>query len=196
MFEAEVRLFKDARKGPSRKFVQQRFFACEGLICIVDERATRIDQSGKAVEEGDCKVLTPKDFLVRVKAFMRTYRNMKLREMPAGQKHFFTQYQAGAVGGMEAINEAKEMGDPSDPAVQAYWARHRGKPYVSMCSLPDVSNLPKVAGLETSFVHKGVVQAAPQLSASRQSLLSKVLPNGAPTAPAMVAAPAKKLILP
>lgn len=196
MFEAEVRLFKDARKGPSRKFLKQRFFACEGLVCIIDERETRIDQANRSVEEGDCIVLTPKDFAVRVRAFTKTYRNMKLSEMGTGQKHYFAQYQAAAAGGFEAIKEAKEMGDPSDPAVQAYWARHRGKSYVSTVNLPDVSNLPHVAGLETSFVHKGVVQEAPTVSSRMRSLLSKVLPNGSPTAPAMVATPAKQLVLP
>jgi hypothetical protein len=155
--QAEIKYFADARKGPSRYFKNLRFFACEGLICIIDERPSRTIQNGKYVEEGDCQVLTPKDFEKRIKAITRLYRNKNYSEMLKWQGLERKKYHLQAREGYEAVKEAREMGDPSDPAVQAYWAKHKGKNYVSFAGVsPDLSKIADTRGaaLDTAVVGK------------------------------------------
>jgi len=153
--QAETKYFVDARKGPSRYFKQQRFFACEGLVVIVDERPSRIDQANVTVEEGDCVVLTPKDFKARLKAITRTYRNKNYSEMLKWQGSERKAYHLQAREGYETIREAQDMGDPSDPVVQAYWAKHRGKSYVTFSSSPDLAKIENTAGAKADTVFVG-----------------------------------------
>jgi hypothetical protein len=49
---------------------------------------------------------------------------------------------------LDAVREAKAMGDPSDPAVQEYWAKHHKRPTVSIGSgsksgYPELPPMPK-----------------------------------------------------
>jgi len=162
----EEKYFADARKGPSRYFKQQRFFACEGLICIVDERPSRTE-NGVYVEEGDCIVLTPKEFTTRIKAVTKGYRNRNYSEMTSWLGKERKKYHMQARGGYEAVAEARDMGDPSDPVVQAYWAKHRGKPYVSMQSCPDIG---KLAGTKGDGIATTVLGA-------KKAVGSEVLPK-------------------
>lgn len=108
----------NARTGPIRNWQSLKIFACEGLICVIDERP------GK--NEGQYLVLTPSDLDERVKALMRPYRNQKIpsaSDRVARSRH--QQWINGANNCRECIKEARHMGDPSDPAVQAWWSRHR-----------------------------------------------------------------------
>lgn len=106
-----------ARSGPMREYGQLRIFACEGLICIVDERP------GK--EEGKHTMVTPAEIEERVKALNIPYRGQGRIDVPKAQRQRFDERLRGSQNCMECIKEAKAMGDPSDPAVQAYWRRHK-----------------------------------------------------------------------
>ena len=107
-----------ARTGPVRTWQALKIFACEGLICVIDERP------GK--KEGEYVVVTPSDLQERVKALMRPYRGQKAPD-PADRvaRARYQEWTNGANNCLECIKEARHMGDPSDPAVQEWWSKHR-----------------------------------------------------------------------
>lgn len=129
-----------ARSGPVRPFINLKVFACEGLVVIIDERP------GKT--EGEYTVVTPRDLQMRVFAINRTYRGQGRMDMPKWQRLEYDQQRAGSQNCMEAIKEAKFMGDPSDPAVQAFWAKHRRNTKISFSASVDaagyIGKLPEV----------------------------------------------------
>jgi len=108
---------KDARTGPMRNYMDLRIFACEGLVCIVDERPGQ--------KEGEYTVLTPADLKERVQALNIPYRNQTRAQLPKRQRDELDKQIRGSQNCMESIKEAIYMGDPSDPAVQSFWSRHR-----------------------------------------------------------------------
>jgi hypothetical protein len=114
----------DARTGKVHRHKQLTFFACEGLIVLYDERK----------QEEDFKVIFPDDFLLRAKHIDRMAKPLKLAATASAREEHRV-LKAGAIAMREAVLEAKEMGDPSDPAVQAFWARHRRSSSV-MCADP------------------------------------------------------------
>ena len=107
------------RTGPVRSFQGLSVFACEGLICVIDERP------GK--KEGEATIVMPNDMQKRVNAVMR--KNTRMKQATCEMKPWQRQEQEKRVNGANAvvvcIREARDMGDPSDPAVQAWWSRHR-----------------------------------------------------------------------
>lgn len=102
------------RTGPIRRHKQQVFFACEGLIANYDERTSQ--------EVFD--VYTPDEFAARVRAVAREGTLMRKSDRKwMREEGVLLLRDCQALE--EMIREAKEMGDPSSPAVQAFWARHR-----------------------------------------------------------------------
>ena len=148
------------RTGPVRKFLDMTIFACEGLICVIDERP------GK---EGEATVVTPTDMERRVVAVMRQHKNQKSAsaDMPRWQRQELAQKQAGANGVLACIKEARDMGDPSDPAVQEFWRRHRRSNTVKLSvspgsdpkGYPDLPIVPvgKRTGKTAAIDHEAVV---------------------------------------
>lgn len=117
---------RKARTGPIRKFRQQEFFACEGLIVIYDNRPTT------PVEEV-CAVSTPDDFVYRAEALAAQSKKAGNRaSLKPWERQIQDELDAYARDAKEAAKEAKYMGDPSSPAVQAFWARHRRNSTVSL----------------------------------------------------------------
>ena len=108
---------KDARTGPLRSYMQLRVFACEGLVCLIDERPGE--------KEGEYIVVTPHEMRERLDAINAPYRNQTRAQLPKWQRQEFDERTRGSQNCMECIKEAEFMGDPSDPVVQAFWARHR-----------------------------------------------------------------------
>lgn len=106
-----------ARTGPVHHYMDLIVFACEGLIVIVDERI--------GVNEGQFTVVTPADLDERVKGLNRKYRGKGRMEVPPSQRPDYDRKIRGSQECVEAIKEARAMGDPSDPAVQLFWAKHR-----------------------------------------------------------------------
>ncbi len=104
------------RTGQARKFQNLVIFACEGLICIIDERPHL---------EGECTIVTPSDMEVRITAADTPYRGQKRIDLPKWQRQEWDEIKRGCQDLTECIKEARGMGDPSDPAVQAWWSRHR-----------------------------------------------------------------------
>lgn len=126
-----------ARTGPMRKYMQLSIFACEGLICIIDNR------EGK---EGDYSVITPAEAVERCKALNKSYRGTTRAQLSAIQKEMADQRTRGFQAMMECVREAKHMGDPTDPKVQAYWARHRSNRTITFS--PQFSSISKDIGSE------------------------------------------------
>lgn len=107
-----------ARQGPLRRHKQLVFFACEGLIALFDER-------DKAQSEDDVySIMTPTSFQERATALTSFARKVRAGDAPWQRQEGREMGQA-ALDMEETIKEARDMGDPSDPAVQAYWERHR-----------------------------------------------------------------------
>jgi len=104
-----------ARQGPLRRHKRMVFFACEGLIAMYDERNP---------EEEVYLVVTPGEFEERAHG-LGTWAN----EMGKGDEKWMKQEarmgKQAANDMLETVKEARYMGDPSDPAVRAFWARHR-----------------------------------------------------------------------
>lgn len=117
-----------ARTGPVRNYMDLKVFACEGLITVIDERP--------GAKEGEYCVVTPSDMEERIKALNKKYRNKSRAEMPRWQQQEYDQQIRGSQNLAECIKEARHMGDPSDPAVQAFWARHRRQSTVKISFSP------------------------------------------------------------
>lgn len=101
-----------------------RVFACEGMLVIVDERPT--------AEEGDCSIFYPKVFYERVMGLTRTTRGKSTANLAPWQVVRHKAQLSQLQGMLECIKEAIHMGDPSDPKVKEFWAKHRGRPKISM----------------------------------------------------------------
>lgn len=153
-----------ARNGPLRSYMDLRIFACEGLICIIDERP------GKT--EGEYTIITPADLEERVTAINKKYRGKGRMDIPKWKRPEHDQQLQGSQNCVECIKEARAMGDPSDPAVQLFWATHRrsstvrvkfsaGADPAGYPPLPPVS-LGKVTGRTTDIGREVLTQ--PKLS--------------------------------
>lgn len=146
------------RTGPARRFQGLVVFACEGLICVLDERV------GK---EGEATIVKPADMQLRVDAVMRRYRGETRAELAKFQRRELDEKISGANDLVECIKEARNMGDPSDPAVQAWWSRHRRNstvrfgvsPGTDKEGYPDLPVLPlgKKTGRTAAIDHEAVV---------------------------------------
>lgn len=104
------------RTGPARRYQKLLVFACEGLVAVCDERPQY---------EGEFTVVTPSDMEERINAEARRYRNKTRSELSKWQRQEYDEIISGCQNVKECVKEARAMGDPSDPAVQAWWARHR-----------------------------------------------------------------------
>ena len=104
------------RTGPTYGYRQLEWFACEGMIVMMDNRPTTADGERTTVHTAD-------DFATRAYYFSRMasarpqikyqWQRQKLQEI------------LGAVNDIQsAVQDAKRMGDPDDPAVQSWWQRH------------------------------------------------------------------------
>lgn len=106
-----------ARTGPVREYEKLKVFACEGLVCIVDERTGN--------REGEYTVVLPDELEHRVKALNQPYRGQGRMDLPKWKREEYDAAQRGSQNCMEAVKEARAMGDPSQESVQLFWARHR-----------------------------------------------------------------------
>jgi hypothetical protein len=114
----------NSRTGPIRRHKQQVWFACEGLIALYDERKPKEDYV----------VLTPGEFRERAEALNNFAEKMPKSGATAWQRQESKEMVRAAQDMEESIKEARNMGDPSDPRVRDYWARHRRNNTVSMSS--------------------------------------------------------------
>jgi hypothetical protein len=128
-----------ARTGTILKYEKLTFFACEGLIVLHDER--------EAAE--DYNVILPDDFLERARELNRLGKECTSTDSQRSLRETGRKYMQGASDMRLAAKEAKDMGDPSDPAVQAFWARHRPgrKSRVSLRAGSDKAGYPQLPEL-------------------------------------------------
>lgn len=110
---------RSARTGPARRYKDLVFWACEGLVVCQDERP---GYKGK----GDYKVIKPNELKDRITNIVDSTRRVhKGADAPRWQKQRNREEVALLQGVDACVEEAKRMGDPSSPAVQAFWSRHR-----------------------------------------------------------------------
>lgn len=124
---------RGGRTGPPRRFQNLLVFACEGLIAVCDERPQY---------EGEFVVVTPADMRRRINAAAQPYRNKTRSELLKWQQQEYDEIIRGCRGIDECIKEATAMGDPSDPAVQAWWRRHRRQNTVALSAGTDAKGYP------------------------------------------------------
>ena len=164
MFNKPLKRFSDGRQGPSRYFGKMRFFACEGMIVIMDERPTRMVWQGRKeveVEEGDCKIVAPNDFknILNNLAQALKYRNKTDAELPQWRRSVRKKLRSELQAALLAVAEAKAQGDPTDPKVQAYWSKHYGRNATLVTSLLDMTSLPETTA-ETALAKPATVREA------------------------------------
>jgi hypothetical protein len=106
-----------ARTGPVRTYKQLKFFACEGLIVLHDER----------LPQEDYNVILPDDFTTRAVELGNLARRCMATNSQKSLREEGKIYLEGAQAMVDTAKEAKDMGDPSDPQVRAFWERHRNK---------------------------------------------------------------------
>lgn len=105
-----------ARTGPVRDYIDQKIFACEGMIVVIDHRP------GK--NHGECVVLDCKTAVDRARELQKDYRGQTRAEQPKGMQELWTKRLRGCQNIIDCAKEAQAMGDPTDPQVQAFWKRH------------------------------------------------------------------------
>lgn len=129
-----------ARQGPLRRHKQLVFFACEGLVVLRDEREHR--------QDADYETLTPTDFERRANGLGVFASKCKAADPPwLREEGRLCEKAANEM--LETVTEARNMGDPSDPAVQSFWARHRGrKSTVSLRAGTDAAGYPDLPGVD------------------------------------------------
>lgn len=109
------------KPGPTYRFRKITFYAMNGSICIAD------DKEGLSERERFL-TLTRKDFLRRVEAFNGEAR--ALGRLAAENPHIrgFAQERNEKLTLVEnmlkCVADAKAQGDPNDPEVQAWFAKH------------------------------------------------------------------------
>jgi len=134
------------RTGPVRAYLDQRIFACEGMLVVIDYRP------GKDL--GECVVLDCKTAEERAAELNVSYRDQKYSEQPKGLRDLWTERRKGCQNILECVKEARAMGDPANPQVQAFWKRH---------------NTLRVAGY-----------AKPGMRLSRKEVMDRVAPKMGP----------------
>lgn len=129
-----------ARTGQIRRYKQLTFFACEGLIALYDERHPQEDYN----------VILPADFERRATELARFGKECLATDSAKSLREVGRECVAGANDMVAAVKEARFMGDPSDPAVQAFWALHKpgSKSTISLragCDAAGYPDLPEVS---------------------------------------------------
>lgn len=121
-----------ARTGELRRHKNLVFFACEGLVALHDERKP----------EEDYMVMTPGEFEERAHALGK-YANRVSAADPKWLREEGRICKAGANDMLKSVQEARHMGDPTDPVVQAFWAKHRNRKSKVTFSDPCLPELPR-----------------------------------------------------
>lgn len=113
--------WSNARRGRYYRYLNLVFMAVEGLVLMIDERKP----------DEDIQVFTPAVFDKRRRA-IRRFCQKTCYGLSPGQNEHIRQLRKAALDMEECVREAREMGDPSSPQVQAYWKRHRENGRASM----------------------------------------------------------------
>lgn len=134
---------------------------------MMDERPTRTELKNRqevVVEEGDCKIVPPDEFKHIVKSISQSlqYRNKTDAEFSAARRQVRKRLRNQLDAALLAVAEAKAQGDPTDPKVQAYWAKHYGRTAVLITNQIDMSALPPLPAKDmgTAIAKPAVERAA------------------------------------
>ena len=125
-----------ARQGPLRRHKKLVWFACEGFIALYDERTA----------EEQYEVITTNDFEYRAKQLAVLAKKMKV-DQRKWMRQEGKEILRDCEGMLDSVREARAMGDPTDPAVQAFWAKHRRRSTVSLSPGADAAGYPELPGV-------------------------------------------------
>lgn len=103
------------REGRRRYFRNLTFWACEGLVALIDNR------------DNSYSVILPDDFALRADTLQAMAGTRRATASCAAHRDIYRDMLKAVLGMREVIREAKAMGDPSSPDVSAFWRRHRPK---------------------------------------------------------------------
>jgi hypothetical protein len=126
-------IFRNARCGKPVRYKNLVFWACEGLVVCQDERPGK---DGKGTWQAD----PPATLEQRVKALGAGLRKVRGANYYAGStqrswiRQDATELERALNSLLDVIKEARNMGDPTDPAVQAFWQRHRRSGTITLSS--------------------------------------------------------------
>jgi len=126
-----------ARQGPLRRHKDLVFFACEGFVALYDERTP----------EEDYQVINARDFEHRANELAKLAKKMRVDDRK-WMRQEGNELFADCVGMKDTVREARDMGDPTDPAVQAFWARHRRRTTVSLSAGSDAAGYPTLPDVD------------------------------------------------
>ena len=101
------------RTGRVFRFRDLVYWAYEGLIAMEDER------------NGDYLVIFPDDLMNRRAALKAMLKTISPSKGTAFEKDLYRDTKNVIDEMKQCVKEAKDMGDPSDPSVQAFYRRHR-----------------------------------------------------------------------
>jgi len=119
--------------GKCYSFRDLKFYAKNGFICIHDE------------ETGEFFVITRREFLLRAQALSEEAQHMRHMSAENPSMKWLiesrTELQNAVDDMLACVREAKEQGDRDDPAVDAWFRRHRPhrRTKVSMASAANFS---------------------------------------------------------
>lgn len=105
----------DARTGPVRDYIDQKVFACEGMVVVIDHNQ---EQHWVSVSYWIAAQRHPASPSCEKIIADRREHNSR------SGCGICEQRLRGCQNIMECVKEAKAMGDPTDPQVQAFWKRH------------------------------------------------------------------------
>lgn len=115
--------------GKAYRYGNLSFYAMNGCICLIDE------------EDGDFQTLTRKEFLLRAQTLSEGAKRMGAS---SHRWHYQdrTETQSVVADMIECCQEAADQGDHFDPAVAAWFTRHRPgrKSLVSMSGKANFSS--------------------------------------------------------
>ena len=143
------------------------FFACEGLIAVCDER--------KHIKDDErYTVIFPDELTERMQALADFSEPFKSAP-EAWQREEYRVCQAAAQAAKDCVKEAKYMGDPSDPAVQAFWRLHRPghKSRVSLSAGTNASGYPELPKLSRGQTTGRTAEGVPLTSVTGEMLVHK-----------------------
>ena len=100
-------------------------------------------------QHGDYNVIFPNEMEERAKALGRMAKKIGAGDEP-WQREEGRSMREAANNMLECVKEARFMGDPSDPAVQAFWALHKpgAKSTISLSAGRDKAGYPELPGVD------------------------------------------------
>ena len=143
------------------------FFACEGLIAVCDERDhIKTDER--------YSVIFPNELTERMQALADFATPFKSSPV-AWEREEYRMCMAASQAAKDCVKEAKYMGDPSDPAVRAFWQKHQPgkKSRVSLSAGTNAAGYPELPKLSRGANTGRTATGVPLTAVTGEMLIHK-----------------------